>query len=270
MCKFYIFKREKGKKSGLEHWQGFLILKRSQRLKKVKEILNDEKAHVEVCKGTDEENITYVTKLDTKVGEPIEWGERPVSKQGTRSDIETFTKFVKEYDGPKIKYDEILEKFGGICAKYPKFVKEVTTQYKKRIIKERLQRTEMTEMHIIYGETKSGKTTYVKELKDAYWKNSTQWWDDYDGEEICIFNEWTLDSVYKPLELLKLCDHAPLKVQVKGNTVEFLAKQIWITTNLKPDDILSELGKEHKKAFMRRVKWYTMKEYKLCEEKVNV
>lgn len=265
-CKYYIYQRELNPETKNQHFQGFLILKRSQRRKKVKEIINDEKAHLEVCNGSDEDNIKYCSKTESRLTEPVEFGDRPKTVQGKRSDLESFKDYMKNNTNKKIEYSEILDKFAGICAKYPKFVKELAVQYKKRIIKEEEKREEMTNIHIIYGETNTGKTTYVKTFKDTYWKDeNTIWWDGYDGHEICIFNEWTNKGKYTALELLKLSDHAPYSLQIKGSTGQFLAKNIWITTNLTPDEVTEDLESAHKKAFLRRTSWYIMVNYKLTK-----
>lgn len=264
LCKYYIYQQEKCPKTGKLHLQGFIIFKRSEKFKRVKKILNDEKCHIEYANGSNEDCIKYCSKLDTRVSEPIIFGECPKSRQGTRSDIEEFKNFIKEHKENKILWTEINDKFSGIMAKYPKYITECCKNYNKRIIKSDIKRDSMTSLNIIIGETGIGKSTFLKTLEDSYWKNETDfWWDDYNGEENCIFNEYTNETKYNPTELLKLTDHTPYRIQFKGGSCQFTSKHIWISTNMTIINIMNKVSEIHVEAFKRRVTWYTMVDYKL-------
>lgn len=64
---------------------------------------------------------------------------------------------------------------------------------------------------------------------NTYYKPRGQWWDGYDGHDSVV-----VDDFYGWMacdELLRVCDRYPCKVPVKGAFVEFVAKNIYITSN---------------------------------------
>lgn len=67
------------------HLQGWLILKKINRLTWLKKHLNST-AHWEHCKGSNEDNEQYCSKEETRIGEPHVYGTLQNS-QGKRSDI---------------------------------------------------------------------------------------------------------------------------------------------------------------------------------------
>lgn len=108
---------------------------------------------------------------------------------------------------------------------------------------------------VIYGPTGTGKSHYCQEkYPDAYWKQTGKWWDNYEGEETVVIDEfygWIQWSV-----LLRLCDKYKMMVETKGGQVQFVSKRIIFTTNTLP--ILWYKDK-YFDAFKRRVKtWIFM------------
>lgn len=264
LVKAYIYQKEKAPTTNTEHWQGYIVLNRSQRLKKVKEILGDEKCHLEVAKGNTKQNIEYCTKNESAIPNTIvKWGDLDEGNQGKRTDLESFSTFIKEYKDKCIPWEKINEEFPNVMAKYPKYVKEVVRNYKKRIIRDEDIRSDMTTLHIITGKTGTGKTSYLKTLKDVYWKTEDdKWWDGYEGQTITVFNEWTGKGQMTELDLFKLSDHAPFRVQIKGDSVQFTSKEIWISTNKRAEDILESVPVCNQDAFKRRITFYKMVDWK--------
>lgn len=71
------------------HAQGFLILERKRRvgplLKQLRKTLTHKGIHLEVARGSIEENRTYCTKAETRIDGPFELGDEPA--QGERTDF---------------------------------------------------------------------------------------------------------------------------------------------------------------------------------------
>nr|QLM02669.1 satellite replication initiator protein [Parsley severe stunt alphasatellite 2.1] len=61
------------KKKAHDHLQGFIQLKERLTFKKMKELIPG--AHLELCKGTVQENMNYCSKEDSRVEGPWEYGE---------------------------------------------------------------------------------------------------------------------------------------------------------------------------------------------------
>lgn len=66
----------------------------------------------------------------------------------------------------------------------------------------------------------------------AYWKQRSIWWDNYDGQENVVIDDFYGWLPYD--NLLRICDRYPLLCEIKGGQVNFLAKRICITSNNTP------------------------------------
>lgn len=129
--RYAIFGKEVGKE-GTHHLQGYVSFSRPQRLTAVKKVVGD-RAHVEISKGTEEQNIIYCSKGEQSSDEYAsqgstgpnygrnavvqEFGTRKES--GKRSDLDDFKDAVK--DGV-VDHRRLLEEHSHVCAKYPRFV----------------------------------------------------------------------------------------------------------------------------------------------------
>lgn len=113
-------------------------------------------------------------------------------------------------------------------------------------------RTHETEVYVLQGPTGTGKSRHCQDgFPGAYWKQRSQWWDGYVGQEVVILDEFYGWLPYDTL--LRLCDRYPLLVETKGGQVNFVAKKIIITTNAIPCNWYRNV---YFPAFVRRVtKW---------------
>lgn len=108
---------------------------------------------------------------------------------------------------------------------------------------------------VIQGPTGTGKSRHCKEqYPGAYWKQRSNWWDGYEGQETVIIDEF---YGWLPFDLLlRICDRYPLLVETKGGQVNFTAKNIIITSNTVPERWYKNV---YFKSFARRVtKWIIM------------
>lgn len=88
-----------------------------------------------------------------------------------------------------------------------------------------------TTVHVYVGEPGTGKSKYASERGGdrSYYKPRGIWWDGYAGESTIIIDDFYGWIKYD--EMLRLCDEYPHKVEIKGGYVEFIAKDIYITSN---------------------------------------
>jgi hypothetical protein len=83
----------------------------------------------------------------------------------------------------------------------------------------------------LWGPTGSGKSRFCYEsCPEGYWKAPEHsWWDGYEGQEDVIVDDYRRDFC-KFSSLLRLFDRYPYQLNVKGSTVHFRAKRIFIST----------------------------------------
>ena len=108
---------------------------------------------------------------------------------------------------------------------------------------------------VYHGKTGAGKTRSVMDNvddpEDIYIHPGGQWFDGYDGQPIVLFDDYA-GSEFKLQYLLKLLDRYPMQVPVKGGFVSFVPQEIYITSNLDPNDWYKNAHQEHVSAMFRR------------------
>ena len=226
VVRYFVAGEEICPDTGRTHWQAYIELFKVVRLNALKEILDDEKAHCAPARGNPTENITYCKK-DGKVYR--EEGTPSKATQGKRTDLIALrTHFQnKRTEREAIETDELLLP----VAKYPRLVNKLSLLYS-------VERSWVTELHVFWGPPGTGKShtafEEAKQLGTIYFKPEGQWWDGYEGQEVVIFEDFRGETGLATL--LRLADKYPMRVAVKGGFAQFVAKRIYITSNLDVDD----------------------------------
>lgn len=214
--------------TGRLHIQGYMQFESPRSFASVKKsfhlaILN--RCHIEPCKGDSVSNLNYCTKNSDHFcfGQP----DFIVSekKPGRRTDLEEIKKFIDE--GHSIR--EVSERYFATFLKYERSLRSY--YYLK---KEQKPRDFMTELHIYYGASGTGKSGFAKfENPDAYFlpkpNGESIFFDGYEGQDVVI-----IDDFYGWLPwsfLLNMCDRYPMRVNYKGGSVNFAPKKIIISSN---------------------------------------
>lgn len=118
-------------------------------------------------------------------------------------------------------------------------------------------RSWLTRLHIVFGEPGTGKTMYVRftvgDPAKAYWLPppktgcSNVWFPNYQGEENVIIDEFELGWI-DLVTMKRMIDITPFSVQRKGGDVKFLARDVWIISNMAPEQWWSgQLGAMHRR-----------------------
>lgn len=235
---YVVFQKEKCPDTEREHYQGFAKLKARTSFNKVKETVGDD-VHLEPARSV-KQAIAYCKKEDTRVDGPWERGDPPA--MGKRSDLEVAAEMI----GQKRSWREVAETLPGTFIRYHKGLKA----YKRAVSDSRRQWK--TRVHVFYGDAGTGKTRKAYELSPLlYSKPDGPWFDGYDGQDAVLFDDFTGDL---PLgQLLKLLDRYPMQVPVKGDFVEWLPKDIYITSNLSPEEWYPMATEGQHRALRRRL-----------------
>jgi len=207
--------------SGTRHWQGYVEFAKKQSLSYLRRILP--RAHWEVRRGSRDEARTYCMKEEGRQAGPYEHGTWQRSLQGKRSDLLV----VKEKIKQGVNEAEIADEHFQSWVRFYKAFRE----YRRITVPNRNWKTEV---HVLHGPTGTGKSKWAMDhYPNAYWKQRSQWWDGYEGQDCVVLDEFYGWLPYDVL--LRLCDRYPLLVETKGGQVNFLAKTLIITTNEHPE-----------------------------------
>lgn len=226
------------------HYQGYLELARSQRMSWVKKLPGLERAHLEIRRGTREQARDYCMKDESRVEGPWEYGNFATGGQGKRTDVLELKNVLLAGATER----QILEQLPQQWFQYQRAI-----SYTRTMLQE--PRSWNTDIHLYIGTPGSGKSAKVmREHPDAYWKQRSNWWDNYTGQEVVV-----LDDFYgwlPPDMIFRLGDRYPLLVETKGGQRQFLAKKLIITSNKAPVQWWNSetLGRIDIQALYRRIK----------------
>lgn len=210
--------------SGTKHLQGFIQFTKKVRFGPAKATL-PKGAHIEKRRGTPEEASEYCKKE----GDYFEEGV--CSKSGRRTDLEAVAEKIKGGASDL----QIADAHPAVFIRYYRGLREY-----RQVLRASVQRSWKTRCHIYYGVPGSGKSLQALQLgrqlsgTSVYYKPRGDWWDGYEEHEVVI-----IDDFYGWLhfdELLKICDRYPYRVPIKGGYKNFCARDIFITSNSRPDD----------------------------------
>lgn len=224
--RYMAFAREVCPTTGKGHWQGFLYLHKKATLTRIKSLVS-KVWHWEIMRGDLESNIAYCSKAGTLV----EHGIRPA--QGQRSDI---SGLVTAILGGKRRADDVLS---ADPEQYCKYYKAIIRA--EDICNSSMKREWMTTIVWIWGPTGVGKSHMVNEKAPGAYKKplscaDLKWWDDYAGQEDVWLDDFRGQIPYS--ELLRLADKWPMAVSRRCRAPSpFMAKTIWITSCLEPEDV---------------------------------
>lgn len=219
---FCVWQVERGAESATAatHYQGYLQLHKKKTLGGVRRLSS--RAHWEPRRGTHQEAHDYCTKEDTRVEGPFTYGTA-CEKPGQRMDLLHFLHRSKETSELSLAEEYPLE-----WLKYHRAIE----RYRRLSTPNRSFKTRVT---ILYGPPGTGKSTWCRtNFPEAYWKNKSQWWDDYEGQKAVIIDEFYGWLPYDTL--CRLCDAFPLLVETKGGHVNFVAEDIVFTSNAHPTE----------------------------------
>lgn len=217
-------------------------------------------AHLEIAKGTSQENRDYITKSgkwekhkkhETQVPDTFEeWGDIPSERPGARNDLADLYAMVK--DG--LNNYEILEQMPDVMFKLDKL-----DLVRQSLLDVQFVNTwRNMDVTYIYGATASGKTRSVMErfgYTNVY--RVTDYlhpFDTYMGQDVVLFEEF--DGSLPLLDMLKYLDGYPLVLPARYSNKQACFTKVFFATNIPLADQYKQLQRDSPEtfhAFLRRI-----------------
>ena len=247
---YIIVQLEKAPTTGHLHYQGYAEFDAAYSIKRIKELLNSDNAHIEQRMGTQEQAINYCSKEETRLSGP--WSLGNPRQQGKRSDLLDVQDKLK--NGATI--GSIVEENMSTFIKYSKGIKEAKFYLDKKSSSQ-LRDISVT---LIWGESGAGKSKLVWEKTQGYkdtfkldrGSGNSIWFDGYDGEKTLWIDDFTGNWISLGM-LLNLLDRYPLRLDIKGSHTWANWNKVYITSNSDWDTWYPNIMEEHKKAIGRRI-----------------
>ncbi len=246
--KFFRFScgQEEVGDSGTPHFQGYVEVRVSARLSKMRKLLRGV-AHWEPRRGSQNEAIDYCTKRASRSDPGYHWYLGVSSKSKCSGDL-----CESVFAGAKLR--DIAEDFPQEYIRMNKGIRALREIVQK-------PRCEAPEVFVFWGATGTGKSysawnRWPKAFGGSWpsGKGSTWWWDHYDHEETVIFDEFKEQVSLQTM--LQFLDRYSFNVQFKGGYVQMNSPRIVICSNMDPDDWYNQERSVLREALFRRLKEY--------------
>lgn len=247
--RFLVCQLEEGEETHMRHIQGYVQFKDRKTLNTAKNAMRSKKIHMEIARGSPEQNIGYCTKKETRIAGPWQYGT--VMRQGQRTDLETIA--TRIVSGQKLS--DLALTNPEYIVKYPRGLMVLQEMTLRKDAK-KIRRLDM-EVSVIWGRPGCGKTRYVYDtegMENVYSlhisENGRLWYDGYEGENTLLIDEYYGRIKYS--DLLQILDIYPLRLEVKGGTTWANWHKVYITSNEHPNKWYPNVI--DKKALYRRIK----------------
>ena len=265
--RYLVYQIEACPKTEKKHIQAYAEFYSPVRMAQVKDILNDHALHLEVRRGTRQRARDYCMKDDspwfranypdwnleggrlqgTDTVEVGHWG-----KQGARSDLLRVKDLIDRGSGVLKIMDECPEQF----FKYHSAIEKCINYRMQKLVGEFHSNIKV---HVLWGETGSGKTSYVtrkhghENVFAPIWNGSKYWFDGYLGQKVLLINEFYGQGDFHFMQ--DLLDKSTMSVEVKCGRVVSQWDTIYVTSNMHPRewfDSWKDMSEQVQKSFMRR------------------
>jgi len=238
--RYLVYQLEEGD-SGTPHFQGYVCFETNKKPNQLKLIHSH--AHWENRRGTHEQARAYCMK-EGRLDGPYEFGDPPVN-QGKRSDCADVIRLIKEGASNATIFES-----------HPNSIRYYKgLDFARAAFKEHIKRNWKTRVVVYYGVAGSGKSYTVQQLAgpNAYFKPpGHKWFDAYEGQEIVVFDEFR-GNWFDLSTFLRIMDAYPLRVEMKGSTIEFVARTLYITSNVAPESWYPNIDAIQLAALLRRL-----------------
>lgn len=235
-CKYIIAGEEVGE-AGTRHLQGFVYFANEVRFATVKRRLFGDRTHVEISRGTVQQNILYCTKTreqDLMSNDVVhEYGERPLTPE-EKGETE-----VERYECAwRLAHADRLEEIDADIR-----IKHYGTL--KKIRQDAQLATDLTGVEMsnewYYGPSGTGKSfTARTNHPDAYLKMCNKWWDGYDGHDVVLMEDFDINHKVLCHHIKIWADRYAFPVELKGFCGKIRPKKLIVTSNYHPRDIWTE------------------------------
>lgn len=209
--------------------------------------------HLEPREGTQQQAIDYVTKEDTRVGEPFTLNVGTRHPPDAANAMETLRAAVRQ--GQNFRQILDNDSMFASAVRLHNGVKAAIRAHNRPP-----PTTDPIDVRIYYGPTGSGKTRSVFDefggdnvfMKSCELEKGQKWFDYYEGEKVLLFDEM-YPGQYPLAWLLRVTDRYKMQLEQKHDGCWKRWHTVIITTNCHPSTLFPGARPEHWKPWLRRL-----------------
>lgn len=270
-AEYLVYQYEMCPKTKKLHIQGYVQFTNARSLGGVKKLLTkwsgEKGPHLEISKGTPEENKNYCTKVESRVNGPFEFGDCPVGD--VKTDMVRAWEMFRDAGGRITS--EMVKRYLNYATLYGKKWKEMYEDLKYENWNQR-EGYLAPEVIVLWGKTGTGKSKRAFADGAISIHANLKWpFAEYRGQSVVVFDDYRgeLPIGY----FLKLIDGHPVTVPLMyvGNK-PWVPTKIYITSNRHPKDWYPKLDDESYQALCRRfnyIEQFTVPAPQLVNDTLN-
>lgn len=236
---YYVWQRERCPETGRVHQQFFMIFVKKKTMASVIKLIGPH--HIEMARDLPKSR-EYCMKEETQISKPVEYG------------IFLSGKLEKGEPVRELKLKRVID----YLEEHPREWRSIK---QLRELRNELSpfRSQLTNAVLLYGDTGVGKTRIISKIVSylghahAYYQDLTGWWDGYDAHPLVVMEEI---RQYPVTAILRLLDRTPLKVAIKGSSINFSSHLVMMSSNLDLTAIFGLHDTKTVQAIRRRIKEY--------------
>ena len=194
--------------------------------------------HLEACKGSQQQNIAYVSKELSRAPGTFPWSFGTPARANTTEAQETISKTVSTKILQGATLAQLVDEHPAFLFQNLRKVKDFQALKRQRDTENLL---EVRTCYALVGPTGTGKSWFAwTRTANSYnvspthtsMGGSNPWWDGYEGQTDIVINEMPNCMTHE--YFLTLTDTYPVSVQRKGDTVPFRGTKLFFTSNIHP------------------------------------
>lgn len=204
------------------HVQGVVKFKQAMRMTGVKAWLNDQSAHLEICRDWNK-SIEYCTKEETRVEGPWSMGTRATEGSGKRSDLMDCVELMQKTGSVR----RVASEFPSAFVRYHKGLNAL------KVAQPNLSNFAPKKVVLLCGSTGVGKTFWaMARFRDIFTVPDIKnpWFDGYDGHQVALLDECGKGMMHYNY-FKRITDVYVMDVPVKGGHVKWNPSLVILTTN---------------------------------------
>lgn len=239
--KYCIYGHEKCPTTGTPHLQGYIYLRDAMTMAALSKHIR--RASWRQANGNSDQNEKYCTKDATDI---FEYGTKPMDQkrkgEAEKERWDNARKMAKTGDFDSIDSDIYIKYIGNL--------KKIYADARPKV-----QSLDTTTGVWIYGDTGTGKTTYVNSTygESLYVKNANKWFTGYKDEKYVLLDDLDPETAKHLARYVKLWgDHHPFAAETKGSEIFIRPEKFIITSNHTIEDCFSHLPEVDIDAIKRR------------------
>lgn len=191
---FWSCQVERAPKTGTIHLQGYVNWSNAKSFKRMAALFP--KAHLEIARGTVDENTNYTGKEETRISGPYDYKGRLWEKpgQGKRTDL---TDFTDRFVAKRGRLDLLHPETGSIDARMLLLHPAGINALRREIARPPRPISQPLEVLVLWGPTGSGKTSWVFDnfLFDSIYmfpapSGGMLWADGYTDQAVAVIDDF--------------------------------------------------------------------------------